>query len=199
VTTTARLDPAGLPAVAGALGRAFADDPLRRWLVPDDARRRAVLARFEATVVRCCLRYGEVHVTPDHLGAACWLPPGEPVTVARSVRTGAIALPRLLGVGGALRALAYHRIASAAHAAVMDGPHWYLYLLGVDPEVQGEGRARRLLTPVLDRADAAGLPCYLETQEPGNVARYARFGFAVADRRRVAEGLETFGLRRPPA
>ena len=78
------------------------------------------------------------------------------------------------------------------------GPHWYLLLLGVDPAARRRGLARAALRPVLDAADRDGLPCYLETQDGANVPAYARLGFAVVGRRRVAGGLWNWELTRRP-
>ena len=43
-------------------------------------------------------------------------------------------------------------------------------LLGTDPLVQGKGVGGQLLQPALDRADADGVPCYLETQKERNLS-----------------------------
>jgi MFS family permease len=51
-------------------------------------------------------------------------------------------------------------------------PHWYLWLLGVDPDRQGQGVGSALLAPILARADAEGLPCALETLTERNVWFY---------------------------
>ena len=42
---------------------------------------------------------------------------------------------------------------------------------------QGRGIGRQLVAPVLKSADDAGLPCYLETEEPATVPFYQRLGF----------------------
>jgi GNAT superfamily N-acetyltransferase len=69
--------------------------------------------------------------------------------------------------------------------------HWYLMLLGVDPARQGQGLGAEVMAPVLARADADRLPCWLETFDSRNVSFYLRHGFAV-----VEEGVEpTSGLR----
>ncbi len=63
------------------------------------------------------------------------------------------------------------------HQRAMPGPHWYLMALGVAPASQGQGIGGHLIRPVLARADAAGLPCYLETETERNVAFYRKHGF----------------------
>ena len=54
-------------------------------------------------------------------------------------------------------------------------------VLGVRPGSQREGLGTRLIQPVLDRADADGDPCFLETSDRANVPYYERFGFSVID------------------
>ena len=60
-------------------------------------------------------------------------------------------------------------------------PHWYLAVLGIAPEFQGKGYASRLLRPMLNRLDAVGSPCYVETSIEQYVQLYQHFGFKVID------------------
>ena len=77
------------------------------------------------------------------------------------------------------RAMGVIGYTEALHRRAMPGPHWYLWALGVTPASQGQGIGGSLLRPVLARADAAGLPCYLETESERNVVFYRRHGFEV--------------------
>ena len=56
-------------------------------------------------------------------------------------------------------------------------PHWYLFLLVADPEVQRRGIGQMLLDEALSQIDREGVPTYLETQKIENIAYYRRFGF----------------------
>jgi ribosomal protein S18 acetylase RimI-like enzyme len=58
--------------------------------------------------------------------------------------------------------------------------HWYLWVLGVQPDRQGQGFGGQLMAPILSQADRDGLPCYLETESERNVAFYRKHGFEVA-------------------
>ena len=66
--------------------------------------------------------------------------------------------------------------------------HWYLWVLGVEPERQGQGIGGALTQPVFARADAEGLPCYLETDKPDNVPFYRKHGFAVVEEEDLPNG-----------
>jgi GNAT superfamily N-acetyltransferase len=65
-------------------------------------------------------------------------------------------------------------------------PHWYLSAIGVEPERQGRGVATALMQPILQRADAAGLPCYLETHREANLRIYRKHGFDLVHRADLA-------------
>lgn len=56
-------------------------------------------------------------------------------------------------------------------------PHWYLWTLGADPSVQGQGYGAQLLEHRLAQIDARGEGAYLEASSPGLVPFYSRFGF----------------------
>jgi GNAT superfamily N-acetyltransferase len=60
-------------------------------------------------------------------------------------------------------------------------PYWYLENVGVESAAQGLGIGTRLLEPAHLLADAAGQPCYLETQTERNVAWHRKLGLEVID------------------
>lgn len=79
-------------------------------------------------------------------------------------------------------------LVSRHHERLVQAPHWYLLILGVEPERQGQGIGSALIAPNLARADAEGLPCYLETAKEPNVMFYRRHGFEVRDEENIPGG-----------
>ena len=57
--------------------------------------------------------------------------------------------------------------------------HWYLPLIGVDGDKQGQGYRSVLLQFATERCDQDGLPAFLEATNPRNRALYERHGFEV--------------------
>jgi GNAT superfamily N-acetyltransferase len=167
--------------IAATLARAFQDDPLMRYAIPDAGQRRRLLPRLIALNARYGCRYGEVYTTPNYEGAAIWLPPGQTrMTLWRILRVGMFTAP-LWAPWPALRRLAVSGdYAASLHARCLTGPHWYLSQIGVEPTARRQGIASRLIQPMLARIDAANLPCYLETENAANIAFYQRLGFRVA-------------------
>ena len=197
-----RLAPDHAGRAVAALVRAFQDDPLYIYICPEAARRAEALRALLEAVVRFTLVYGEAWTTPEVAGAACWLPPGKTAVNLWQMPRTAFALPLAMlrfGPRAAGRAMDVFGNANQVHARAVPGPHWYLWALGVEPAAQGRGIGSSLLQPVLTRADAEALPCYLETETERNAAYYQRRGFEVIEAKRVSGSGPTLWMmvRRP--
>lgn len=177
--TIAKLDPCKLTEASEALARAFQDDPLQRYVFPDAAERRRLSPAHFEPVLRYGLMFGEVFATEGTpSGAAVCLPPGSTdVTEERAIAAGLDRLPATIGEQAASRFLAVLQFLDPFHGADVQGPHWYVMVVGVEPGARGRGLGRALLEPMLRRAREAGHPCYLETAQPDNVPFYERLGF----------------------
>lgn len=164
--------------VLRTLVRAFARDPLVRFMLPDDDAYEAWQgAAFFHLVAGPWFDTGEVWVTDDVVAVSVWGVP-DPVPVSDDVRADLIAT--------------YLRFDEATHArmAVVDGalrplrpeqPYWYLNFLATHPDWQRRGLGGRLCAVTCDRADEAGLVQYLETATDDDIAFYAARGFQVRD------------------
>ncbi len=186
-------------AAAALLGRAFADDPLMKFLVaerssvPDGARRF-----FEASL-KLGLRQGEVHVLADMEGAAVWLRPDHTkVGLSAMLGSGMLAATLGMGVKSLGRFASIYRYVEPLEELTVPGPHWLLMLLGIDPPHQGKGLGGRLLAPVLERADADGVACYLDSGNERNLAFYHRHGFEVAREVQIPKGPKVWAMVREP-
>ncbi|WP_344889861.1 GNAT family N-acetyltransferase [Actinomadura meridiana] len=166
-------------AMAAVLGRAFDDDPLWAWLVPDEASRvRRLTGVFEIMLRRVHLRHDGTEAAGRGTrteAAALWSPPGHWRVPARVQAAQVVPLLRVLGA----RMPTSLRTLSVIEKHHPREPHWYLAVIGADPPAQGNGLGGALLRSRLDRCDAAGIPAYLESSKERNVPYYERFGFKV--------------------
>ena len=55
--------------------------------------------------------------------------------------------------------------------------HWYLNAIAARRGARARGVGARLLEPFLARADAEGVPIYLESSNPRNLSFYRRYEF----------------------
>jgi ribosomal protein S18 acetylase RimI-like enzyme len=186
--------PTEADAVAQALGAAFVDDPVFRWTTPDDTLRAESNRIFFAEVVDALSPHDDAWTLDGVPGAALWVPAGKE---AMSAERGEIFTARLADLPGAdmERMAALIALLGSNHPAE---PHEYLWFLGVAPATQGRGIGGRLLKPVLQRADQAGAPAYLEATSERNKALYERHGFVAAEPLRTADSPPLWPMWREP-
>jgi ribosomal protein S18 acetylase RimI-like enzyme len=195
-----RLEPSQRRQAAALLARAFHDDPLYRLVTSDEEKRTRMLTWLFERVVRYGILYGQTFTTPGLEGVAGWLPPGRSaLTLGRVIRSGLYATPLKMGWAAYRRFDAYMTYADKLHARYAPELHWYLWVIGVDPSCQGKGVGSGLLQPILAKADADGMPCYLETEREKNVRFYTKHGFRVVEQGQVPRlGVEVQAMRREP-
>lgn len=178
--------------VAATLARAFADDPAMSYIFPDRSARMRRLPRLfallfdsDAIGLRLMTREGDA--------ATLWRPPGRAANGWGEMIRRAPALIGALGTS-LPRAL---RVGDAVEAHFPDEPFWYLHIAGVDPARQGRGLGGATIRAGLARADADGVPAYLETATERNLGLYHAIGFAVTREWTVPGGPRFWSMRRP--
>lgn len=185
--------------VAGELlARAFLDDPLTIYLIPDARRRLRVLEWAHERWAAFLAPLGAFFTTEDFEGVAGWFPPDQPhdMGLRAFIRAGFITAPLRFGPSSLRRVLRANADVQSRYRDEAKGPHWILDVLGVDPKYQGRGVATALVNHVLEEADRAHCPSYVITHNMRNIAFYERFGFQLLRRTPLAEGVYTCSLRR---
>ena len=163
------------PAVAKAQARAFYDDPLQAWALPDPTTRMSILEQvFELLSRYSSVPRGESYTDESCSCAAFWVPPG-PFELSREAAAAMMPIIDLLGDANDR----FRAAEDTMRANRPAGPHFYLQGLGTDPPRQGEGLASAAMQPVLARCDADGIPAYLESTKERNVGFYEGHGFEV--------------------
>jgi ribosomal protein S18 acetylase RimI-like enzyme len=184
-----------VPSLALALARAYYQDPVWSFLLPDEARRELALRRYFTIELRdVVLPHDTAWTTERAIGALLSLPPGHwrlsPLTMARRgpafLRAFGSDLPRSL-----LALTLLERV----HPRV---PHYFLAYAGIPPEWQSKGLGSALVSPLLERSDAERSPVYLEATSERAVAFYQRHGFAVTDELRLKNGPPLWLMWRDP-
>jgi GNAT superfamily N-acetyltransferase len=179
--------------LAEMLARAFYDDPVTSWFYPDASRRMKHARRFFAIRQRQLAGQRLIYTTPERSGAALWAGPGR---WREDLRESLMLLPML--------PVLLPRIVRSTHAVREIErrhpvqPHYYLSVLGTEPQQQGGGIGSALLGPVLRRCDSDGVGAYLESSKESNVDFYARHGFAVTERIELPEGPPLWLMWREP-
>ncbi len=191
--------------IAGIWADAFEQDPLMRWVFPDDAARRESLRRWWSFILDRMPAGGELHGTRADGCVAFWQPPlGEEAESTGhdddSEETSEWAVAFVALMTDLLGDLAPSRIEALGkmHQARLAEPHWYLAVLGTVPEQQSKGLGSRVLAPMLDRCDRVGELVYLESSNPANVGFYRRHGFESIGAFTVGDGVLITPMVREP-
>ncbi len=170
---------ADIKELAHVLGRAFFDDPVMAWIVPEAGRRAKGLPILFAALARhqYLAGGGSELATEDHTVAAgaLWAPPGRWKASRRTDLRMMAAFFRVFGSESARG----RQVADLMKRRHPTDPHWYLAVIGSDPTYRGQGFGHALMSSRLDRLDAEHAAAYLESSNPANVPYYERFGFEV--------------------
>lgn len=171
-------DQSHLPLICRTFARSFWDDPVMRWLFPDDDvfRDGTVMETF----FKRLLAHEHSYVTSDVVAFAMWIPPGRPEvevepSTPREPPTAEL-VSRFVALQGVL----------AANTPQED--HWYLQMVGTHPDWQRLGFGTHLIRQGIERATTDGLGVYLETETVENVAYYRHLGFEVRSEWTVSAG-----------
>jgi ribosomal protein S18 acetylase RimI-like enzyme len=191
-----RAGPDDVPVLAATLARAFYDDPVASWAFRADGVRLRALERFQAIRTRQLMPGEEIWMSEGGKCAALWAPPGAWRTTARedAALTRCFMHPLLfarmpLVTAGFLGLEAKHP---------RDPQHYYLAVLGTDPDSQGQGLGSALMGPVLEQCDRDGVAAFLESSKESNIAFYARHGFRVTQELRLLRGPPMWQMWRDP-
>ena len=186
-----RATKAEIPRLCLTAVRAFVDDPVLRWLYPDDAEFEADRGTVMRIPMRRWIAHGETWTTEDGVAVAAWVPPGRPDV---DVDVGPIpAHPDW-------RLARFDALRGVMSANTPPERHWYLNLLATHPDWQRQGLGGALMNVMFERADRDGLACYLETETPENVAYYRHHGFEIRTEWDVPpDGPHMWGMLRAPA
>lgn len=194
-----KLNKSQIKPAAEVLVKAFRNYPLLQYFFPDVRERDEVASYFFQVALNYGIHYGEAYATsPDMEGAAIWVPSDRlPMTVWRVLRS--VPLSVILGFGrkGAGRMKSSSDYMDARHEHLAPDKHWYLQVIGVNPQFQGKGYAGKLIRPMLARIDREVLPCYLETLDERNVGIYEHFGFEMIEKSPIPKtGLHNWAMLR---
>ncbi|HEY0871222.1 MAG TPA: N-acetyltransferase [Acidothermaceae bacterium] len=160
------------PRAVATLVSAFTDDPVERWLWPDDNAYATQFPRFVAALGGRAFEVQTAWRLGDFAAVALWFAPGvEPDgELIVGVLSETVPQDKLDDTFTVLEAM------DSVHPQY---PHWYLPWFGVTAAAQGRGLGSQLMTQCLEIIDASNLPAYLETPNPRNISFYERHGFEV--------------------
>lgn len=171
------------------LARAFYDDPVWVWALPDDSRRRRILPWVFARIVALESRRVHALAAGGGRGVALWVPPGSPPHRTRDLwRAGFPLMPLRLGREGAARVNSFQVASRALLGRLGYESSWFLSGLGVDPDAQRSGIGSRLVEWGVERAAETRRRAVLLTSNSANIPFYERLGLHVVAEEELPRG-----------
>ncbi len=189
-----RADTADLSRLTRTGMRAFANDPLMRWIVPnDDAYASGLGELLQRIMFVTWLGVGEIWSTDDGVALAAWSPPEPIISEELGIELGAI---RDRFPDDMKERLARLRPVLREHRP--QEPHWYLNILATHPDWQRQGLGMAVMQPIRQRCDADQLGQYLETATEEDIAYYSSRGFTITSRWTLDGTVAMAGMWRAP-
>jgi ribosomal protein S18 acetylase RimI-like enzyme len=179
--------------IAETLALAFQNEAGWSYVIPDAKQRAARLPGAFHLLLREDHNKGAVFGTEEIEAVTLWRGPGNAHDNLWDRARTVIPFAQVLR-GSLLRGL---EVADAIEKHLPKEPCWYLHFAGCHPSFQGFGFGGAAIRAGLARADADGLPAYLETADEKNVALYQSLGFAVKHQWQIPEGPMFWGMQRP--
>jgi GNAT superfamily N-acetyltransferase len=183
-----RMNEGDFDGVLKLMVKAFFSSTLYTWAAADEGERLKILDAMFRCRIRGWLedsREVELALEGGHIvGSATWL------EVAAAPQSGGPSLDAVFDGWGATAAERWSKFQAVIETQEknMVPPAWELAPIAVLPEKQGKKIGAALITKKLALIDAAGLPCYLCTQDRKNLAIYERFGFRKQGELFISEG-----------
>jgi ribosomal protein S18 acetylase RimI-like enzyme len=173
-------------------------DPFYSFVFPDSKQRTRLLPWRSRKLLAYAGRFGLIFTDEGHHGSSFWLGPEHTnLQLGGILQTGLFLFPFKVSFQEFKRSMQLTRISDRLHKHSISGQHLYLMEVGVEPAQQSHGLGRALVQAGLSRADALGVPCYLETYNPKNLGFYNSLGFrVVGTQRALASAPQVWGLLR---
>ncbi|MBN1328515.1 MAG: GNAT family N-acetyltransferase [Candidatus Heimdallarchaeota archaeon] len=164
---------------ANVLARAFDDDKMLKFVIPDDETRKKAIVSYFTSRIKIGMLYGKVYATSPALeGLAIWFFSDDyKITTWRIIRTGGLKVVRITGKEALNRLQTVTKFTSTLRKNYAPEKYWYLAPIAIDPNHQGKGYASKLIRPMLSYVDSEQLPIVLDTQSEINVSIYKHYGF----------------------
>jgi GNAT superfamily N-acetyltransferase len=170
------------PALAKALHLALKADGFYQKMeasVDGDghAKREAMLVYMDYSIVEG-REFGECYIpSKQHYGVSVWSKPlSSEIQAERSCRKRSV-IETHMGQASYQAYDAMCTFMAEQSAPLVASDAWYLSIVGILPEFQGQGLGPGLIESVLSQSDKLGVATYLETFTPRNMTFYQRLGY----------------------
>ncbi|WP_372366680.1 GNAT family N-acetyltransferase [Candidatus Uabimicrobium sp. HlEnr_7] len=143
-------------------------------------QKEAVIRYMDFSMVEA-KKYGELYLPEnEYYGASTW---GKPLGKELEIQKNDERKQFILGQMGKKSWEIYKSISGFMDdksQQLLDKKSWYLSIVGVHPQFQGQGLGVNLVKSILQKTDSLGIATYLETFTSRNISFYKRLNYQIA-------------------
>jgi len=159
--------------VVNILTKSFKDDPHINFLLEKSKNKNKMRIIMEY-VFEESYNKGEIYLNEDNTAVALWnTDTKERISWKYIYRNLSFLIQ--IGVESTIRILKTDKLVNMCHPQI--GRFAHLYTIGVLPESQGKGNARKLINYMIDKMSQTQTTLYLETANITNIGIYNKMGF----------------------
>jgi len=185
----AELLPSQTKELANVLARAVMNSPWWNFFCGKKIgpERYSMVRWFHQRVVDYAVRYGRcwVILSSDKtriLGGVIWQSPFESgVKIGRMIKIGMASLPKIFGAITSITMLQIQDHLDKFENKLEPEPHWWIEIMGVEPDEQNQGFGSSVLQPIFREADRTRVKCVTCTPNERNIRFLERNGFELID------------------
>ena len=178
-----RIEKTDIHKAASILGRSFINYPIFTYIIPDNKYRKEKISLLFSFLIRNGLQTGEVLAPSMNIeGVSIWIPHNGKSPKVNVIASGIIGLFLRLDNSSLQRFIKVGREKERMRLKIINKPYCLLDVIGVDPQFQRKGFARRMLQPKLNELDSKKIPCYMETSDIANIPMYENYGFTIINK-----------------
>ena len=169
------------PELANALYLALKEDGFYQTMEASvdasaETKRLAMLAYMDYSIIEA-KEYGRCFIPKQHYGVSIWSCPLSDQQESSKTQQKKQFIIRHMGEKSLQAYQAMCEFMSQQSTDLVDNNAWYLSIIGILPEYQGQGLGPGLVESILAEADELGVVSYLETFTPRNMSFYQRLGY----------------------
>ena len=148
----------------------------------DNASTKEALIRYMDYSIKEGEQYGEIFIPEDHdYGVSVWAKPLNKKLEKEKNKQKMIFFKNHMGNKSLETYRSIINFMSEKAIPLIDEESWYLSIIGILPEFQGQGLGVGLVKNILERTDRLCIPTYLETFKPRNISFYNRLGYEAVE------------------
>ena len=143
----------------------------------ETTKKNAMLAYMDYSILEA-QEFGECYIPKQqHYGVSIW---SYPLPDEQSQHKSQQKKDFIENIMGQASYQAYYSMCefmSRHSTPIVSSSAWYLSIIGILPDFQGQGLGPGLVENVLEKTDKLGISTYLETFTPRNITFYQRLGY----------------------